>query len=76
LPFNILDLYPISKIILFLGSGPYNDKGILDDDTVQFTSYHYYRYVQSSITLNATVAMAEKIKVIPVDISLDGSTVR
>ena len=57
------------------GSGPYNDKGILDDDTVQITTYHYYRFSKSNVTLNATAVMASNITIIPVDVTLEGSQV-
>ena len=58
------------------GSGPYNDKGILDDDTIQFTSYHYYDIAVSAVTINATAIMASNTTVIPTQITLDGSVVR
>ena len=73
LSFSYLGIYNPS---FAKGSGPYNDKGILDDDTIQFTSYHYYDIAVSAVTINATAIMASNTTVIPTQITLDGSVVR
>jgi archaellum component FlaF (FlaF/FlaG flagellin family) len=64
------------KFGLNVGSGPYNDKGILDDDTIQISTYHYYDVAASTVNINATAKMATNTTILSTTVTLDGSQVR
>ena len=62
--------------MIFLGSGPYNSKSPLDDDTVQITTYHFSTSFSAiDVAMNATAVLATKVVPIPINISLTGSLV-
>jgi hypothetical protein len=65
------------------GSGPYNDKGILDDDTIQISTYQVYSASMrvngtlrpSQVDINATAVLATDTNILPTTVTLDGSEV-
>jgi hypothetical protein len=60
-------------IFVFEGSGPYNSKGPLDEDTVQIKSYHFVSSsTPSTATLTVIAALASDVVSMPVDLVLNG----
>jgi hypothetical protein len=55
------------------GSGPYNSKSPLDEDTVQIKSYHFVSLsTPSTATLTVKAALASDVVSMPVDLVLNG----
>ena len=60
----------------FVGSGPYNLKSPLDDDTVQITTYHYaLSSTPETVNLTAMALKASKVVSMPIELSLSGNLV-
>ncbi len=70
---NFFTYLKILQSWIFAGSGPFNSKSPLDDDTVQITTYHFATTLaQSLATLNPTAFMGSTTKTMPVDLNLNG----
>jgi hypothetical protein len=55
------------------GSGPYNSKSPLDEDTVQIKSYHFVSSsTPSTATLTVKASLASDVVSMPVDLVLNG----
>jgi hypothetical protein len=61
---------------LTLGTGAFNGRSPLDDDTVEITTYHYVETsAVNNIIINTTAFLASSMKPMPISIKLTGNRV-
>ena len=61
---------------LYLGDGPYYEKGPIDDDAVEITTYHFVSAsFPAAVVLQATATMGSNVTPMPLNINLVGDLV-